>query len=114
MRRITIAKHCIQLLKETFPIHLHLHISGRHQRQLKKDEVHKMLKVNVSQATTTEKTLSNVSTPKKDGSLQICVDHCKLNAVAVRDSYLVPQMEECINSLGSANVFSVSDSNSSY
>lgn len=52
--------------------------------------------------------------PKKNGSLCICVHYEKLNAVTVRDSYLLPRMDECIYSWAEATLFSTLDENSSY
>lgn len=43
---------------------------------------------------------------KKDGTLPLCVDYGKENAVAVRDLYPVPRMNACIHSLVDAQVFS--------
>ena len=47
-----------------------------------------------------------VLVPKKDGTLRFCVDYRLLNVVSKRDSYTLPRMDECIESLGEANVFS--------
>ena len=51
---------------------------------------------------------------KKDGSLRFCVNYKHLNAITVLDSYPIPRMDECIDSLGGAEVFSTLDSNSGY
>ena len=40
--------------------------------------------------------------PKSDGTLRFCTDFRKVNAVTVPDSYPLPRMEDCIDSLGSA------------
>ena len=46
---------------------------------------------------------------KADGSTRFCVDYRKLNAVTVRDSYPLPRMDECIDSLGDAKIFTTID-----
>ena len=51
---------------------------------------------------------------KKDGTLRLCVDYRRLNAVTIRDSYPIPRMDECIDSLGEATVFTTLDCNSGY
>lgn len=43
---------------------------------------------------------------KKDGSLHLCVDYFRLNAVTVRDLFTLSRMDKYIYSLGDAIVFS--------
>ena len=52
--------------------------------------------------------------PKKDGSRRFCVDYQRLNAKTTADSYPLPRMDDCIDSLGDAAVFTTFDCNSSY
>lgn len=47
--------------------------------------------------------------PKKDGSSRICVDYRKINKKIVRDPFPMPLIEDCIDALASARVFSVID-----
>ena len=46
---------------------------------------------------------------KKDGGLCFCIDFCKLNARTKKDSYLLPQIQEAIESLVGAGCFSCLD-----
>lgn len=48
---------------------------------------------------------------KKDGPFCIFIDNSSLNAVTVTDSYLIPRMENGIDSYGDAQVFSHLDTN---
>ena len=52
--------------------------------------------------------------PKKDGSLCFCIDVKLLNAKTVADAYPLPDMDDCLDSLGDAAVFSTFDCNSGY
>ena len=52
--------------------------------------------------------------PKTDGSLRFCVDYQRLNALTVRDTYPIPRMDECLDTLGEAKVFPTLDCNSRY
>ena len=55
-----------------------------------------------------------VFVPKMDGTMRFCVEYRKLNAITVRDAYPLPCMDECIDSLGDATVFTTLDCNSGY
>ncbi len=55
-----------------------------------------------------------VLVPKPDEMLRFCVNHRKLNAITVRDTYPIPRMDKCIYSLRSAKIFSTLDCNSGY
>ena len=52
--------------------------------------------------------------PKKDGRLRFCIDYRKLNLMTIKDSYPIPRMDECIDSLGNASVFTTLDAYSGY
>ena len=55
-----------------------------------------------------------VFTTKKEGTLRFYVDYMSLNDMTVRDAYPILRMDDCINSLGDAKVFSALDANSGY
>ena len=52
--------------------------------------------------------------PKPDGSLRFCIDYRCVNAITVRDTYPQPRMDECIESVGDASVFTTVDCNLGY
>lgn len=47
--------------------------------------------------------------PKPDGTLRFCVDYRMLNAVTVKNRYMVPRTDDLIDALGGAKVFSAVD-----
>ena len=46
---------------------------------------------------------------KKDGTLQMCVDYCPLNAVTVKNKYPLPRIDTLFDQLAGAKVFSKID-----
>jgi hypothetical protein len=46
--------------------------------------------------------------------MRFCIDYRKLNSITERYIYPLPLMEDCLDSLGDAKVFSTLDSNSGY
>lgn len=46
---------------------------------------------------------------KKDGSLRVCIDYCQLNRVIVKDRYPLPLIEDQIDKLKDARVYSSLD-----
>lgn len=52
--------------------------------------------------------------PRKDGFLRFCVNYKKLKDQTRCDSYLIPWIEECVDSLRKAVVFSSIDASSGY
>ena len=52
--------------------------------------------------------------PKPDRSMRFCVDCRRLNELTVRDSYPLPRMEDCLDSLGEEAFFTTLDWNSEY
>lgn len=55
-----------------------------------------------------------VFAPNMERSLRFCVEYRILNAITVRYSHTLPRMDECIDSLGDAQVFSTLDANNAY
>lgn len=73
-----------------------------------------MLSKEVTEQRTTGWTVPILFALKKDGSLHFWANDQKLNAVSIRDSYPLPRMCECIDSLGESTVFSTVDASPEY
>ena len=72
-------------------------------------EVDRMLQEGVIEPATSEWASPVVLITKPDGSVRFCVDYRKLNALTIKDSYPLPRMDECLDSLGDATMFSTLD-----
>lgn len=55
-----------------------------------------------------------VPVPKKDGTFRMCIDYRPLNTVTVKDSYLIPIIEEIFDMFTDAEIFSTLDATSGY
>ncbi len=55
-----------------------------------------------------------VIVPKYDGSTRFCVDYRKLKESTIRHAYSIPRMDDCIDSLREAKIFTTLDCNSGY
>ncbi|ETI39663.1 hypothetical protein F443_14763 [Phytophthora nicotianae P1569] len=51
---------------------------------------------------------------KSDGGIRFCIDYRKLNAVTVKDSYSMPLIDDILDVLGNAKLFSTMDIASGY
>ena len=40
--------------------------------------------------------------PKPDGTFRFCTDYRKVNAVTIPDSYPLPRIDDCVDTIGSA------------
>ena len=106
--------HRIQLIPGAKPAYSQPYRAGTKAREAESSEIHRMLRAGVIEPATSEWASPVVLVPKPDGSMRFCIDYRRLNTVTVRDSYPLPRMDECIDSLGDARVFSTLDCNSGY
>ena len=98
--KIGATKHCIELKSGARPIYQAPYRAGPIAREKEKTEIDRLLRAGVIEPTSAEWASPVVFVPKKDGTMRFRVDYRKLNAVTVRDSYPLPRMDECIDSLG--------------
>ncbi|KAF9745486.1 Retrovirus-related Pol polyprotein from transposon, partial [Nosema granulosis] len=51
---------------------------------------------------------------KKDGTLRLCIDYRPINNVTVKDKYPIPRIDEILDTLSTAKVFTTLDATSGY
>lgn len=74
-------------------------------REFENDEIDKIPEQHVIESSQTEWVAPNVFAHKIDGTLRFSVDHIKLDAVAIHDSYSIPWTGEYFHSLCEAAPF---------
>ncbi len=108
------ATHRIEFKSGSRPVYTQPYRAGLKARAQEEEEITRMLSVGVIEPARCEWTSTIVLVPKSDGSLRFCVDYRRLNALTVREAYPLPRMDECIDSLGDATVFTTLECNSGY
>ena len=111
---VNTTEHHIDLLKGARPIASHPYRAGPRAREAEQAEVQRMLEADVMEPAQSAWDSPVVLVPKPDGSLRFCVDYRRLNAITVKDTYPLPRIDECIDSLGEASAFITLDCNSGY
>jgi hypothetical protein len=111
--RVNATTHRIDLVPGAKPVHSQPYRPGPRASEAESAEVQRMLKAGVIEPASSE-WASPVVLAKPDETLRFCVDYLKLSAVTTRDTYPLPRMYECIDSLGDAQIFTTLDCNSGY
>jgi Reverse transcriptase (RNA-dependent DNA polymerase) len=106
--------HRIEITAGSKPVHCQPYRAGARAPSAEKEEIDRMLAEQVIEPETCEWASPIVLVPKPDGSLRFCVDYRLVNAITVPNTYPLPRMDECIDSLGDAVVFTTLDCNSGY
>ena len=102
--KIRATEHNIDLKPDTRPLHQHPHRAGPESRKVLEDNINLQLAADVIKPAQSESSPVLLA-PKKDGSLRFCGDFRRLNALTIPDTYPLPRMEDCIDSLGEARLF---------
>jgi Reverse transcriptase (RNA-dependent DNA polymerase) len=106
--------HRIEVFSGSNPVNAQPYRAGSHARVAEKTEIDRMLAQQVIEPATNEWASPIVLVPKPDGTLRFCVDYRRLNMITVPDTYPLPRMDECIDSLVDAVLFTTLDCNSGY
>jgi hypothetical protein len=88
--------------------------AGPQSRTLIEAEVQRMLDMDVIEPASGPWSAPVVLVPKPDGTIRFCIDYRRLNAVTQNDSYALPRVDDCLDSLGEARYFTTLDANCGY
>jgi hypothetical protein len=110
--RISTVKH--HVLTSGPPVASQPYRAGPQSRTLIDAEIDRMLRMDVIEPASGPWSAPVVLIPKPDGSIRFCIDYRKLNAVTKNDSYALPRVDDCLDSLGEARYFTTLDANCGY
>ena len=77
-------------------------------------EVKKLLEAGIIQHSASDWCSRIVPIEKKDGKLRLCIDFRDLNKITRRDSYPMPRIDEILDKLAGASIFSTLDATSGF
>lgn len=112
--RTDVVEHCIELTKDSRPFRSAPYRAGRETRELEELKVQKQLKADVIELATSELASPVLFVPKKDESFRWCIHYSRLNEASINHTYPLFCIDECVDFLGSANIFSTLDASSGY
>nr|CAH8829254.1 unnamed protein product [Trichobilharzia regenti] len=113
MGRTNIVQHEIQT-GDNLPIRTPPRRVPIHYQQQLDTMITDMLRKKVIKPSTSPWASPIVLVKKKDGSLRLCVDYRRLNAITQRDSFPLPRIDATLDALGGAQWFSTLDLASGY
>ena len=96
------------------PVSAPYYCLGPHLDQAVKHQISKLLKDGIIRPSCSPWASSVVMVPKKTGDWRLCVDYRRLNDVTIRDSCSMPVVEEILDDLSGAKIFSKLDSESGF
>lgn len=108
---ISATGHRIELVSGAQPIAQHSYRTGQEGREKQHFQVHKMLRASTIEPVQLPLVCPVVLATKSKSSWPLRVDSRLLNAVIVKNVYLIPCMDEYFGSLGETTAFSTLDTN---
>ena len=106
--RTQIAECCIRT-RAASPIRLPPYRLPHAYRDIVKSELEEMEKDGIIERSSSEWAFPIVLVKKKDGSLRMCVDYRRLNAISDADAYPMPRVDDMIDALGKAKYITTLD-----
>ena len=107
--KIRATEHKIDLKPDTRSLHQHPYRVGTESLKVLEDHINLQLAADVIEPAQSEWASPVLLAPKKDGTLRFCVDFRRLNGLTIPDTYPLPRMEDCVDSLVEARLFATLD-----
>lgn len=112
--KIPATRHRIDTVPGSRPIFQRPYRSGLRNCDAIAEHVKQKLDAGVIEPASREWASPVILAPNKDGTLRFCVDFRRLNEKTNPDSYPLPRMDDCLDSIGDAQIFTTLDCNSGY
>jgi len=111
---IRATKQAIVTPPDALPMRAQPYRTGPFKRQIISDQINKMKKLNVIAPSHIAWASPVVIVPKRNGKARFCVDYRQLNNITKKDAYPLLRMEDCLDSVGDAQVFTSLDCTAGY
>jgi hypothetical protein len=106
--------HSIPLVPGAQPVHRPSYRMSPQEREVVREYVDKLVKNGWVVPSTSPWGAPILLIPKPDGSMRVCVDYRALNSLTVKNRYALPRVDDLLDSLSGAQVFSALDLASGY
>lgn len=106
--------HRIILKPDASPVNLRPYRYPHHHKDELERQIKEMLDMGIIQPSQSSFASPALLVGKKDGSLRMCIDYRKLNSMTVKDKFPIPIIDDLLNELHGAVLFSKLDLRSVY